>query len=95
MPGFGISLGPIVFLYIAEIVEPQFISIPTTVNFFTSGLISILFPILVEQFGGPGPIFAFFTVYSFVSLILNQILLIETKDKTQTEIYRKFDKFSC
>ena len=42
----------------------------------------IVFPVLEEAIKA-GPIFAFFTVYCSVFLIVNQKILIETKDKTE------------
>jgi len=43
---YGFSLGTIVWLYIAEIVEPKMIPLTTAVNWLGSALITILFPIV-------------------------------------------------
>lgn len=90
MVSVGLAIFPISWLYIAEIVEPTFITVPTMINWFSAVIITILFPILTEAITA-GPVFAFFAVYCSVFLIINQKLLIETKDKTETEIYTEYD----
>ena len=91
MVSVGLAIFPISWLYIAEIVEPTFITIPTMINWFSAVIITILFPILEEAIGA-GPVFAFFAIYCLVFLIVNQKLLIETKDKTETQIYTEYDQ---
>ena len=76
MIGFGLSLGPIVWLYIAEIIQPDFIPFPTTVNWFMAALVAILFPILLQAFGSAGPIFAFFAGYTLLFMFINQKCLL-------------------
>jgi SP family arabinose:H+ symporter-like MFS transporter len=46
MADFGLSLGPVVWLYIPEILEPNYIAFSTLANWTTASLITILFPIL-------------------------------------------------
>ena len=80
---FGLSQGPVIFLYVPEIVNPQFVSIASFANWATAAVISILFPILSDAFGTPAPIFTFFAVWCFISLLFNQKVLVETKGKTE------------
>ena len=75
MISVGSAIFPISWLYIAEIVEPTFITIPTMINWFSAVIITILFPILEEAITA-GPVFAFFAVYCLVFWIINQKLLI-------------------
>lgn len=77
----GMSINPIIWLYIAEISEPSFLTFPTMTNWMFGVLVSILFPILEASITA-GPVFAFFTVYSFIFLLINQKIVVETKDKT-------------
>lgn len=79
MANFGLSLGPIVWLYIPEILEPQLIPFSTGANWASASLITILFPILKKAFGTPSYLFLFYAAYSVVGIIINQKFVIETK----------------
>lgn len=46
MANFGLSLGPIIWLYMPEIVKPAFLPYSTMVNWATSALVILLFPII-------------------------------------------------
>ena len=59
--GYGMSLGPIVWLYNAEILPEKGVSISTIANWSGVIFISFLFPICKDAFN-VGPIFAFFAV---------------------------------
>lgn len=82
MADFGLSLGPVVWLYIPEILEPSLIAFSTLANWTTASLITILFPILKKAFGTPAPLFLFYAVYSTAGLIFSQKYVIETKGKS-------------
>lgn len=86
MANFGLSLGPVVWLYIAEIVEPEIVPFSTLANWTAASVVIITFPILSKAFGTPVPLFFFFSVWSAVSLLANYKLLIETKGKTEDQI---------
>lgn len=83
MANFGLSLGPVVWLYIAEIVEPEIIPYSTLVNWTATTIVIVTFPILSKVFGSPVPLFFFFAVWSSLSLVVNRKLLIETKGKSE------------
>lgn len=83
MANFGLSLGPVVWLYIAEIVEPEIIPYSTLVNWTATTIVIVTFPILSKVFGSPVPLFFFFAVWSSISLVVNRKLLIETKGKSE------------
>ena len=46
MVTFGASLGPIVWMYIPEVVDPKIVPFATAVNWFSGSLVIILFPII-------------------------------------------------
>lgn len=54
-----------------------------------------LFPIIKENVlgGDPTLLFAFFTLWSFASLIVNRFFLLETKDKTQQQIREEYSNY--
>lgn len=76
MGNFGLTLGPLVWLYIAEIVEPQIIPFSTLSNWASASVVIITFPILSKAFGTPIPLFVFFAIWSAVSLVIGKKWLI-------------------
>ena len=46
MANFGISLGPVVWLYIPEIVQPGVVPFSTGINWAGAALVMLLFPII-------------------------------------------------
>lgn len=91
MANFGLSLGPIVWLYIPEIVEPEVVPFSTLSNWASAAIVMILFPIMIDKLGNSGPLFLFFALWSLASFCLNQRLVIETKGKTEKQIYSEFE----
>lgn len=81
---FGLSLGPVVWLYIPEVVQPNIVPFSTAANWICASLVIILFPILTEHVlnGNPAVLFLFFAAWCIVSFFFNQKFVIETKDKT-------------
>ena len=84
MAVFGVSLGPVVWLYIPEIVQPKIIPFSTATNWISASLVIILFPILSDDVFNKNPtyLFAFFGIWCIVSFIINLKFVIETKGKT-------------
>lgn len=81
---FGVSLGPIVWLCIPEIVQPKVIPFSTAMNWICASIIIILFPIITENVLNSNPtlLFFIFTVLLILFLVFFFRSLIETKDKT-------------
>jgi len=75
---FGFSLGPIVWLYIPEIVQPRIVPYSTASNWICAALVIILFPIITDNVlgGNPGVLFAIFTVWCFVSFVFNHFFVV-------------------
>ena len=92
MANFGFSLGPLVWLYIPEIVEPKIVPFSTLANWASASTIIILFPILVKALGTPAPLFLFFFIWTLLSFFFNWKYMVETKGKTQTQIFAEFKK---
>ena len=83
MGNFGVSLGPVVWLYIPEIVEPEIIPFSTLANWTAASVVVITFPILSKAFGTPVPLFIFFAVWSYTSVWVNRRWLVETQNKNE------------
>jgi MFS family permease len=81
---FGLSLGPVVWLYIPEIVQPKIVPYSTASNWISASLVIILFPIATDDLlnGNPGVLFIFFTAWCLGSFVFNNLFVLETKDKT-------------
>jgi p-aminobenzoyl-glutamate transporter AbgT len=89
MAGFGLTLGPIVWLYIPEIVEPRIIPYSTMTNLLGASVCIIIFPIASAQLPNKAYLFIIFLIWAIVSMIINQKYLVETKDKTREQVYRE------
>lgn len=84
MGNFGLSLGPVVWLYVPEIVEPEVVPFTTAANWISASLIVILFPIVSDHLlsGNPSALFLFFGVWCLGSVVFNQRFVVETQNKT-------------
>lgn len=89
---FSMTLGPVCWIYLAEIVEPDIIGISTMFNWLTAALISLAFPIVVEAFGGPQWLFCLLGVLMWVSYFINDRFMIETKGKPEWQIRQLYDQ---
>lgn len=78
MANFNLSLGPIVWMYIPEIVDPDFLPFSTMVNWGGSALSILLFPIIRDHLPAknPAPMFLFFAVWSSMAFIVNSKYVI-------------------
>ena len=92
MINFGLSLGPIVWMYIPEIVKPEFLPYSTMVNWGASAISILLFPMIKSRLPNknPAPMFLFFAIWSFVSFGINSKFVIETRNKTGSQIEEEY-----
>lgn len=75
------TLGPVVWLYLAEIVEPDVAGVATMINWTTAAIVSLTYPLLVELTGSQSLIFCLFSVFVFIGYSINKKWMVETKDK--------------
>lgn len=75
---FGLSLGPLVWIYIEDIAQPWFVPFTTGLNWGLSALVVILFPVVVNRVlgGQPQLLLLFFTVWCLISFVINSKYLI-------------------
>ena len=73
---FSCTLGPIAWLYMAEIVTPNIIPYGTLINWTFATLVMFLFPILSSKFGGPGFIFLINAFLCVLTIIINFLTLV-------------------
>ena len=86
---FGISLGPIAWVYAPEILPEKGVSIAVIANWLFCCLVVFLTPILIDHVG-ISPLYYFFGGCCFVSLIYMFPMLKETKGKSAVEIDKIF-----
>lgn len=81
---FSFTLGPVVWIYVAEVVQPDFLPIPVMINWFSVGLVNMIFPVARNALGGnPGWLFISFGVYTLASLWVTGVVVIETRGKNE------------
>lgn len=73
--------GPVMWLYLPEIVEPGVMGVAIMVNWTTAALVSFAYPLLVKLAGNPSLIFCLFSAFVFTGYTINKKWMIETKDK--------------
>lgn len=83
MANFGFTLGPVVWVYLPEIVQPKVLPYATMVNWASAALIMLLFPVIKEKLPDKNPalLFLFFALWSTLSFFFNKKFVIETKNK--------------
>ena len=86
MAVFGLTLGPIVWLYIPEIVESNIIPYSTMVNLFGAASCTIIFPLITDPSYKFIP-FVFFFLWCLISLLINQKIMVETKDRDRERVF--------
>ncbi len=87
------SLGPLTFMVIAEILPDIGISIAVLVLWLGALIVGFFFPIVSDpSVIGPGGTFLIFTFFAFFGAIFIAKFTPETAGKTKAEIDEFFDK---
>ena len=83
MASFGLTLGPITWLYIPEIAEPNIIPFSTMANLIGATINIMIFPLIKKILPNQNPsyLFLIFLAWCTVSLFINWKYMIETKDR--------------
>ena len=71
MAFFGLTLGPIVWLYIPEIVEPKIIPFSTMSNLAGATICIMIFPLIKKTLPNESYLFLMFLIWCFVALFVN------------------------
>lgn len=82
---FGLSLAPICFVYISEILPDKGVSVCTLCLWSSGTLLALLYPIMKNAFTLQGN----FIVFLFINLLLLTLIILwvkETKGKNSEEI---------
>ena len=73
---FGFTLGPIVWLYIPEIVKAKWVPFTTMTNWAGAVITVFLFPVIKDAMGTPLGIFFFLGVWLFAAAVFNHFFLV-------------------
>jgi SP family arabinose:H+ symporter-like MFS transporter len=94
MANFGLTLGPVVWVYLPEIVQSSIIPYATATNWGSASLITLLFPVIKDHLPKKNPawLFIFFALWCGLSFIFNKKYLVETRNKTEKEICLEYRK---
>eukprot|EP00828_Plagiopyla_frontata_P018041 TRINITY_DN2321_c0_g1_i5.p1 TRINITY_DN2321_c0_g1~~TRINITY_DN2321_c0_g1_i5.p1 ORF type:complete len:388 (-),score=25.15 TRINITY_DN2321_c0_g1_i5:181-1344(-) len=87
--GFGISLGPIVWLYVPEILPEKGVALATASNWFFTTVIAVGYQYLKDGITLGGT-FIFFGVWCVLGLLFCIFVVKETAGKTSEEILQAF-----
>jgi hypothetical protein len=88
---FSSTLGPVLWLYMAEIVSPSIVPLGAMSNWLAAGVISFAFPVMSFRLGSPGWMFIFNSVYTLASVLVNHFCLVESKDLNEIMIKKKYE----
>jgi MFS transporter, SP family, arabinose:H+ symporter len=87
---FGFSLGPLLWIYVAEILPDKGVAIAVLVNWLFTFAIAQVFPSMLTGLGD-GVTLIFFGILSLLGNIFLVKCIKETKNKTDTEIEEMFN----
>lgn len=92
MANFGFTLGPVVWVYLPEIVQPNVLPYATLVNWLSAAAVMFLFPVIKEKLPDKNPalLFLFFAIWSTLSYFFNKKFVIETKNKGERQIFEEY-----
>ena len=90
---FTTSVGPVMWIYCSEIVQPRTFSAAITVHWIATALVAVAFPLAKSACGNPDCpyIFLFLFLCMVINFIVEYIFMIETKGKTEIEIREEFN----
>ena len=81
---FGSSIGPIVWLYVPEIIPSKIVPFATMTNWLGASICVIFTPIVIKlNDGNPYPVFLFFGAVTLIFFVMNVFLMVETKGRTK------------
>ena len=88
---FGVSLGPICWIYTSEILNDKAMVMCTVLNWGTCSLVVLVFPLIIDSFGLP-MVFLIFSGINIASAGYLMFDMIETKGMTRNDIRELFYK---
>lgn len=91
MIGYTTTIGPVVWLYVPEMIPHSYVPIASIFNWLASSTCVIVTPYVLTACGSPYPVFFFFGAILFVFFVINITQLVETKGLTPHQVAMKFE----
>ena len=82
---FGVSLGPICWIYTSEILSDKAMALCTALNWGTCAVVVLIFPLVIDSYG-LSSIFIVFGTVNILGAIYMHFDMIETKGMTKAQI---------
>lgn len=79
---YGLTLGPLVWSYLPEVVPARIIPLAQSMNWFIDCFTLSLPGVIIAHHGNPWPLFFVFFLWDFASIFVNYFLIVETKRKS-------------
>lgn len=83
---YGMTLGPITWGYLAEVVPVRIIPLAQSMNWFIDCFTLPLPGVIIAHAGNPWPLFFVFFLWNFMSIFINYFIIVETKSQTMSQI---------
>lgn len=88
---YGLTLGPLVWPYLPEVVPARVIPLAQSMNWAIDCLTLSLPGVIIAHHGNPWPLFIVFFIWDFGSIFVNHYFLVETKYKSLSQIIYSLD----
>lgn len=79
---YGMTLGPLVWAYLPEVVPARIIPLAQCANWLVDCFTLSLPGVIIAHAGNPWPLFFVFFLWNLISIPINYFILVETKGKT-------------
>lgn len=89
---YALSIGPVVWPYVPELMPAKYVPFASSMNWIAAAICTIATPYILDAVGSPYPVFFFFAGISLLFLLFNMKYLIETKGLTPSQISAKLAK---
>ena len=78
---YAMTYGPIMWMWVAEALQPSQIGYAAMASWGGAALVLILFPIVQQRLENQGFIFLFFAFFALSSLLVTNKLMLETRQE--------------
>lgn len=85
---FGLVYAPVSWSYPTEIIPATYNTIGLAITWVALFLTTLIPPIVNEKVGSPYPLFAFFGIYTTISVVYMYTSMVESKGRKYIDIIR-------
>ena len=89
MISYGVTIGPIIWLYVPEVIPAKYVPVATSMNWLGCAICIIASPYIINAVGSPYPVFFGFAGITLFLFMFNASILVESKGKTRKQILEK------